>query len=166
MLFSETLMSVKIETKILLLAVTCRPWLAINCRYLCISCLIDINECDDTSLFSCPDRTECVNVQGNYTCKCAPGYGSTANGKTRGLDIQCEGDIIFDLEGSGEFELLKHLEPPWEMFICAVYKYIHTYIHSFIHSFIQLSNPQTTGNSGSSLKRSIFFALGLLLVYF
>ena len=111
-LFSETLMSVKIETKILMLPVIYRTRLAIDSRYLCISCLIDINECDDTSLFSCPDRTECVNLQGNYTCKCAPGYGSTASGKTSGLDIQCEGDIIFDLEGSSEFELLKHLEPP------------------------------------------------------
>ena len=122
-------MSLKIEAKILLLPVICRTWLAIDCRYLCISCLIDINECNDTSLLSCPNRTECVNLQGNYTCECAPGYGSTASGKTRGLDIQCEGEIIFDLEGSGELELFKHSE---------------------------LSNPQTTRNSGNSLKRSIF----------
>ncbi|XP_067049216.1 fibrillin-1-like [Acropora muricata] len=50
----------------------------------------DINECDDTSLFSCPNRAECVNLQGSYTCECTPGYGSTASGKTRGLNIQCE----------------------------------------------------------------------------
>lgn len=103
-----------------------------------ISWLIDINECDDTSLFSCPKRTKCVNLQGNYTCECAPGHESTDSHKIRGLDLQCQGVIIFEPEGSGELELLKH--------------------------FV-LSNPQTTGNSskhsGNSLKRSISFVCWL-----
>ena len=121
----------------------CRTWLVLTVDISCISCLIDINECDDTSLSSCPNRTECVNLQGNYTCECTPGYESTATGKTRGVDIQCEGEMISDLEGSGEQELMKHFEP---------------------------FNPQTTGNSrkqsGNSLKRPLFFILWLLLVYF
>ena len=103
--------------------------LSLTVDIFCISWLIDINECNDTSLFSCPNRTKCVNLQGNYTCECAPGYESTDSGKTRGMDIQCEGEIIFEPEGSGELELLKH--------------------------FV-FSNPQTMGNSrkhsGNSLK--------------
>ena len=105
-----------------------------------ISWLIDINECDDTSLFSCPKKTKCVNLQGSYTCECAPGHESTNSHKIRGLDLQCQGVIILEPEGSGELELLKH--------------------------FV-LSNPQTTGNSskhsGNSLKRSISFVCWLFL---
>ena len=51
----------------------------------------DVNECNNPSLFSCPDRTKCVNLPGTYSCACAKGYESTVKGKTKGMNIKCKG---------------------------------------------------------------------------
>ena len=52
----------------------------------------DIDECENPSLFSCPDLTRCVNLPGIYSCACVPGYESTIKGNITGLKIKCKGE--------------------------------------------------------------------------
>ena len=47
-------------------------------------CTVDINECDDKTLFDCPDKSKCININGSYACECDVGNIMTSDGKCEG----------------------------------------------------------------------------------
>ena len=56
---------------------------------------LDVDECEDSNLYKCPERTKCVNQQGDYTCQCISGYESTLKGISQAKDIKCKGELIY-----------------------------------------------------------------------
>ena len=46
---------------------------------------LDVDECANAALFSCPFGSECLNIEGSYACPCAIGYNVTMDGKCEGI---------------------------------------------------------------------------------
>jgi len=44
------------------------------------NCTNDIDECDNSSLFTCPAFSTCNNTEGSYVCQCETGYIPTGQG--------------------------------------------------------------------------------------
>ena len=44
------------------------------------NCTEDINECNNYSLFTCPEFSTCSNTDGSYVCQCETGYIRTGQG--------------------------------------------------------------------------------------
>ena len=44
----------------------------------------DVDECENSTLFSCEDLTSCVNTDGSYTCHCQEGYFKNTLGLCQG----------------------------------------------------------------------------------
>ena len=73
----------------------------------------DIDECENEALFNCTKDSTCVNLEGNYTCDCNPGYTQDDDlciGRTK---VTCDDRISINNNSHiHEFDLKVIIPPP------------------------------------------------------
>ncbi|XP_053395361.1 uncharacterized protein LOC123523940 isoform X4 [Mercenaria mercenaria] len=52
------------------------------------TCEVDVNECDNETLYECTYNSKCLNTNGSYICECVTGYVMTSDGFCEGCDRQ------------------------------------------------------------------------------
>ncbi|GFR77361.1 protein kinase C-binding protein NELL2, partial [Elysia marginata] len=62
---------------------------------------IDIDECENSTLFSCAEFSSCVNLDGGYTCDCDDGFSMMQGGICEDID-ECQNSTLFTCPSHSE----------------------------------------------------------------